>query len=325
VNGYEILARGILIFNDAIKMIKFPEGFKEHYSELTDWAEFSKILGKPLRKSIRINTLKISVKDILKRLEQEWELKQIPWVKEGFFIKDKKGERTDIGNIPEHNEGLFYIQEAASMIPALVVDPKPGERILDMCASPGGKTTHMAAMMQNKGKITAADIREDRIAILKRNIARMGVKNCEIIKKPGQQFKNMQFDKVLVDAPCSGTGTMRLQEEIDRWDLKIASRLGFEQKSLLHSAFCVLKKGGILVYSTCSLEPEENEKVIDWLLKRHKKSYLDEITIPNLKCSNPFLEHKGSKFDPQIRKCLRIWPQDNNTSGFFIAKIKKRK
>ena len=305
--------------------LTFPENFKEHYSELTDWNKFSKILGTPLRKSIRINTLKADVKEVIKKLELDWNLTPIPWIKEGFFIEDKKGERKDIGNIEGHDEGLFYIQEAVSMIPALVLDPKPGKHILDMCASPGSKTTQIAQMMQNQGQIVAADIRDDRIAILKRNISRLGVTNCEIVKKSGQQFKDVLFDRILVDAPCSGTGTMRLQEEIDKWNPVVSKRLSFEQKSLLHSAYCVLKKGGILVYSTCSLEPEENEAVIDWLLKRHKKTALEEIKIEGLKSTNPILEHKGNKFDKSISNCLRLWPQDNNTSGFFIAKIRKMK
>lgn len=305
--------------------ISFPEGFKEHYSTLTDWNKFKTILEKPLRKSIRINTLKTQIKDIIKKLQPDWNLTQIPWIEEGFFIEDKKGERTDIGNIEGHNEGLFYIQEAASMIPALIVKPKPGENILDMCASPGSKTTQIAQMMQNQGKLTASDIRDDRIAILKRNIARLGITNCEIVKKSGQQFKDVLFDKILVDAPCSGTGTMRLQEDIGIWNPAIFKRLSFEQKSLLHSAYCVLKKGGLLVYSTCSLEPEENEAVIDWLLKRHKKTELESITIEGLNSSAPILNYKGQSFDPRISKCLRLWPQDNNTSGFFVAKIRKTK
>jgi NOL1/NOP2/sun family putative RNA methylase len=303
--------------------LSLPEGFKEHYSNLTDWDNFEKCLGSLLRKSIRVNTLKASVEDVLKRLNQEWVLEKVSWTDEGFFISHKEGKRQDIGNIPEHNEGLLYVQEASSMIPAIVLDPKPGELILDMCASPGSKTTQIAQMMQNKGKIVAADIRDDRIAILKRNIARMGITNCEIVKKPGQQFKDLQFDRILVDAPCSGTGTMRMQEDIDRWNPAVAARMSFEQKSLLHSAYCVLKKGGILVYSTCSLEPEENEAVIDWLLKRHKKTKLEEIKISGIKRSKPILEHRGKKFNEKISRCLRIWPHDNNTSGFFVAKIKK--
>lgn len=306
-------------------MRAMPDSFIEHYSALTSFDEFEECLGKPLRKSIRINTLKTSVEALLKRLREEWELVQIPWVQNGFFIKHKKGMREDIGNIPGHAEGLFYIQEAASMIPALVLEPKPGELVLDMCASPGGKTTQMAEVMQNKGKIVAADVRDDRIAILKRNVARMGATNCEIVKRPGQQLKNGLFDRILVDAPCSGTGTMRLQEDVAKWNPGIARRMSFEQKSLLESAFKILKKSGVIVYSTCSLEPEENEEVIDWLLRKHKKAELEEINVAGLKKSNPILDHREKRFDKRISRCLRIWPQDNDSSGFFVARIVKRR
>jgi NOL1/NOP2/sun family putative RNA methylase len=301
-----------------------PEGFKEHYSKITDFNSYKKILGKPLRKSIRINTLKTSTGKILNSLQDEWKLTKIPWTEDGYFIEHLKKERDDLGNIPEHNTGMFYVQEAASMIPAQILNPKPGEKVLDLCASPGSKTTQMAQMMQNKGKITALDIRTDRIAILNRNIARMGITNCEVMQKPGQQIKDVLFDKILVDAPCSGTGTMRTQEEIDKWNLVVPKRMSNEQKSLLHSAFCVLKKGGTMVYSTCSLEPEENEEVIDWLLKRHKKTELEEIKVNGIKKSEPILEYDGKTYDKQISNCLRIMPQDNNTSGFFVAKILKK-
>ncbi len=306
-------------------MRAMPDNFREHYSALTNLHEFEQCLGKPLRKSIRINTLKTSVEALLKRLREEWVLAQIPWMQNGFFIEHKKGERNDIGNILGHNEGLFYIQEAASMIPALVLESKPGELVLDMCASPGGKTTQMAEIMQNRGKIVAADVRDDRIAILKRNVARMGVTNCEIVKRPGQQFKNELFDRILVDAPCSGTGTMRLQEDVANWNPEIAGRMSFEQKSLLESAFKILKKSGVIVYSTCSLEPEENEEVIDWLLRKHKKAELEEIAVKGLKSSKPVLEYGERRLDERISRCIRIWPQDNDSSGFFVAKIVKRK
>lgn len=304
--------------------IILPDGFKEHYSKITDFNSYKKILGKPLRKSIRINTLKTTAEKIIETLKDEWTLSKIPWTEDGYFIEHRKKEREDIGNIPEHNKGHFYVQEAASMVSAQILNPKPGEKVLDLCASPGSKTTQMAQMMQNTGKITALDIRTDRIAILNRNITRLGITNCEVIQKPGQQIKDVLFDKILVDAPCSGTGTMRMQEEIDKWNPDIPKRMSNEQKSLLHSAFCVLKKGGTMVYSTCSLEPEENEEVIDWLLKRHKKTELEEIKITGIKKSEPILEYEGKTYDKQISKCLRIMPQDNNTSGFFVAKILKK-
>ncbi|MCP3684915.1 MAG: RsmB/NOP family class I SAM-dependent RNA methyltransferase [bacterium] len=297
--------------------MEFDKALIENYSKITDWNALKKHLLTPSRKSIRVNTLKTTVNDVKKALSKEWKLEQIPWCKEGFWIK---GKREDLGNIPEHNEGHFYIQEAASMIPATVMQPLQKDSILDMCASPGGKTTQLAAIMQNKGRIVANDIRQDRIAIINRNIERLGVKNCTVSMKPGQRFKDVKFDKILVDAPCSGTGTMRgSQEAIDAWNPEVIKRLSFEQKSLLHHAYCVLRKKGTLVYSTCSMEPRENEAVVDYLLKRHKKTELEEIKIPGLKRSEPIV---GS-FDKRIEKCLRIWPQDNNTDGFFVARIRK--
>jgi NOL1/NOP2/sun family putative RNA methylase len=293
--------------------------FIKRYSRLTNWNEFSKYLQLPLRKSIRVNTLKISVTELTKKLTKDWHLESIPWCDYGFWISPKKTELS-LGSTREHKLGYFYIQEAASMIPVIVLDPKPGETILDMCASPGGKTTQIAQHTHNTGKLIANDIREDRIAILKRNIARMGV-NCTLTKQPGQWFKDIKFDKILIDAPCSGTGTLH---NIENYTPAIFKRIANTQKSLLHHAYCVLKKNGIMVYSTCSLEPEENEAVIDWLLHRHKKTEIENINI-NINRSPPVMEFEGINYDTRIKNCLRIWPQDNNTSGFFVAKIKKVK
>jgi len=297
------------------------EEFEKRYSELTNYDAFLESISKPFRKSIRVNTLKTTVEEVKENLN-DWKLEQIPWCDEGFWIADKKEERTDIGNIPEHNGGHFFIQEAASMIPVTILDPQPGEKILDICASPGGKTTQIAQYMNNSGSILATDVRDDRIAILKRNVERMGV-NCEVKKSSGQQLKDLKFDRILVDAPCSGTGNVRL-ESISEWNPKVTARIVGEQKSLLHSAYCLLKKGGLLIYSTCSLEPEENEAVVDWLLDRHKKTELEDIDFAG-KRSDSFLEYGEAKYDSSISKCLRIWPQDNDSAGFFVAKIRKLK
>lgn len=304
--------------------LDFKPEFIEHYSKLPDWEEFRETLATPAKKSIRVNTLKTTVEELVGRLETDWKLTPIPWCSEGFWIEDRRGLRWDIGNIPEHNQGLFFIQEAASMIPALVLDPQPGERVLDLCASPGGKTTQIAEYMQNTGELVANDIRGDRIAILERNLKRMDVTNCIVSMKPGQHYRDDKFDRVLVDAPCSATGTMRGSiDAIDAWDPQVAERISFEQRSLLHHAYCVLKRGGLLVYSTCSLEPVENEAVVDYLLKRHKKTEVDEILLPGLEKSEPVREYNNQVFDERVSKTLRIWPQDNNTDGFYIAKIRK--
>ena len=307
----------------AVEEIKFKPKFIERYSKLTNWREFRRFSLMFLRRSIRVNTLKISVDDLKKRLEGDWKLDQIPWCKQGFWIEHKKKQRRDIGNIYEHALGYFYIQEAASMIPPIVLDPKPGDIILDLCAAPGSKSSQIAQYMKNKGVLVSNDYTPIRMKPLTINMQKCGISNCILTMMRGQWFKDMKFDKILVDAPCSGTGAIRKSfKTIKIWNPNMCRRLSYDQKSLLHAAYCVLRKGGTLVYSTCSLEPEENEGVVDFILKRHKKLKLEEIKL-DIKKSPVVLEFEGQKYDPEIKKCLRIWPQDNDTGGFFVAKFKK--
>src|SRR3989339_2095160 len=137
--------------------IEFKENFIERYKKLTDFEEFKKYSLSFLKRSIRINTLKIPLKELKERLERKWKLEQIPWCKQGFWITHKETDRRDIGNMLEHALGYFYVQEAASMIPPIVLDPKPNEIVLDMCAAPGSKSSQIAALMQNKGVLVAND------------------------------------------------------------------------------------------------------------------------------------------------------------------------
>jgi NOL1/NOP2/sun family putative RNA methylase len=306
--------------------IEFKEKFIERYEKLTDFKEFKKYSLSFLRRSIRVNTLKISLDELKKRLEKNWNLEQIPWCKEGFYIEHIKKERRDIGNLIEHSLGYFYTQEAASMIPPLVLEPKESDVVLDIAASPGSKTTQIAAMMNNKGVLIANDYQIPRIKPLSLNIQRCGITNCIITLMQGQWFynSNIKFDKILVDAPCSGTGTIRKSLKTLRiWNPNMVKRLSITQKQLIETAFNILKQNGTLVYSTCSLEPEENEAVVDFLINKYDNAQLEEIKINNLKRSEPILEFDNNKYNENIKNCLRIWPQDNDTEGFFVAKIKK--
>ncbi len=304
--------------------IEFKQAFVERYSKLADWGEFKKYSLSFLRRSIRVNTLKISVDELKKRLGKEWKLKQIPWCKEGFWIEHKKGERRDIGNTLEHSLGYIYVQEAASMLPPLILKPKPGEIVLDMCAAPGSKATQIAALMKNRGVLIANDIKGDRIAALGINIQRMGITNTIITQMSGDWFKEIEFDKILVDAPCSGTGTIRKSlKTLQIWNPNMIKRLAGLQRKLIDSAFNCLKKEGNLVYSTCSLEPEENEGVVNFLLNKYENAKLIDIKL-NIKKSPAILEFEDKRYNKEIKKCLRIWPQDNDTEGFFVAKIKKK-
>jgi len=306
--------------NERIKNI--PKGFKEQYEKLTDYDKFLSCALKMHKKSIRVNTLKISISELKKALPN-YNLKQIPWCKEGFWITHKKDERRDIGNLREHSLGYIYAQEPASMIPVEVLKPKQEDRVLDLCAAPGSKTTQCAAKMKNTGRIIANDISGERLKALGINIQRCGVTNTIVTRMQGQRIKGIQFNKILVDAPCSGIGTIRRNPHtVEQWNPKQIKSLTKIQKSLLSHAFSLLEDKGTLVYSTCSLEPMENEAIIHDFLEHHDAK-LVSIKLPELKTSNPVLSWEGTDYHPDIKKCLRIYPQDNDTEGFFVAAIQK--
>ena len=305
--------------------IEFKEKFIERYKQLTDFDRFREYSLSFLQRCIRVNTLKISVEELKKRLENNWKLTPVAWCSEGFAIKHKESERRDIGNLLEHSLGYIYIQESASMMPPIVLAPEDKDVVLDMCASPGSKTTQIAQYMNNKGLIIANDCTIERMKPLVLNLQRCGVLNTVATLMQGHWFKNagIKFDKILVDAPCSGTGTIRKSlKTLLIWNPYMVKRLCGIQKQLIETAFNILKEDGTLVYSTCSVEPEENEEVVDSLLGKYKNAKLEEIKL-NIKRSPAIPEFENKKYSDEIKKCLRIWPQDNDSEGFFVAKIKK--
>jgi len=312
---------------------EIKENFVQRYKELLGdrYSEFIDYSFAYIRKSIRVNTLKAEVKEITKRMEKNWILTAIPWCEEGFWIDYRaeaaEDKRYDIGNTLEHQLGYIYVQDAASMIPPVVLEPMPGEVVLDMCSAPGSKASQIAAMMQNKGLLIANDLQSDRLKALGINLQRTGVSNSLITQIAGYKYSRLKvrFDKVLVDAPCSGTGTIRRSlKTLTMWSPHLVKRMAADQKQLIASGFEALKSGGVLVYSTCTMEPEENEAVVSWLLERHKDAKVEEIKL-DIKRSPAITEFMGEKYNPEVKKCLRIWPQDNDSEGFFVAKIRKLK
>ena len=302
------------------KIPEFKNEFIERYSELTDFKKFKEFSLKDKRKSVRVNNLKISV-DEFKKKYKDLKLKQIPWIKDGFFVNSS---RTDLGNFLGHSMGHFYVQEASSMLPALILDPKENDFVLDMAAAPGSKTTQIAALMKNKGLIVANDNNYNRLKALTMNLQRSGVTNTIISLMEGRFFSKFSFDKILLDAPCSGTGTLRKSPNtIKEWNANMIKRTSGIQRQLIKTAFNNLREGGTLVYSTCTLEPEEDEGVVSWLLDEFENAKLEKINLSGLKSSPAVLEFEGKEFNSEVKKCLRIWPQDNDTDGFFVAKIKK--
>jgi NOL1/NOP2/sun family putative RNA methylase len=291
------------------------------------------ILDKPLQNSIRCNTLKISPEELLTRLNSKgWEVSQpFKLYPEIMTIKNELSPG-ELGRSMEHLLGYYYIQEIASMLPVLALKPRPDEIVLDLTAAPGSKTTQIAAAMNNKGTIIANDSNLGRLKILASNMERCGAANSILVKKDGiylcKKLKEsgFQFDKILVDAPCSGEGTLRSSDATAKmWNPKTIKNLSRLQKGLLASAIEILKPGGEAVYSTCTHAPEENEEVIDFVLKKFGNNVsIEKISLP-VKCRPGIGKWLDHDYDKNIEKSCRIYPQDNDTEGFFIAKMRRKR
>jgi NOL1/NOP2/sun family putative RNA methylase len=308
------------------KKIQLKESFEKKYRLLLgdNFDEFMKYSLTYLRTSIRVNTLKISISDLKKRLEDKgFELEQVPWCKEGFWVY---GDRKDLGNLLEHTLGYIYIQEAMSMVPPLALEPKPGDKILDMCAAPGSKTTQIAQFMENDGMLIANDTVSQRARPLGLNTQRLGIRNIALTLRQGQQFVSLPenyFDRILVDAPCSGTGTIRKSlKTLNQVSDGFVKKMQRIQMKLLETAFKLVKKGGVIVYSTCTLEPWEDEAVISYLANNFDCT-IEPIKLNGLKSAKPVMEFMGERYHEAVKNCLRVYPQQYDTEGFFVTKIIK--
>lgn len=276
----------------------------------------------PLRRAIRVNTLKISVDDFKRRaIEHNWQLTPIPWCAEGFWIFIEQ-ELTPLGNSFEHLAGLCYIQEASSMMPVAALfhffEAGSDKSLLDAAAAPGSKTTQIAAKMNNKGLIVANEFSASRIKMLHANIQRCGIKNVALTHFDAKIFGNWlpdTFDAILLDAPCSGEGTIRKDKSaMKNWNQTAIDDIATMQQGLIESAFHALKKDGVLIYSTCTLSLEENQQVCHSL----QQAYPDSIEFLNLDSL-----FEGADKTVTKEGFLHIWPQVYDSEGFFVAAIRK--
>ena len=278
--------------------------------------------------TIRLNPLKGNVDSTKKALEAKgYELKAIDWAPNAYFVLNH--DKSEVSQTAEYQDGKFYIQNLSSILDTLVLDPKAGENILDMCAAPGSKTTHLAALMDNKGKILANDVDMSRVSSLKNVLYQFGARNAKATYSDSTEFGKKYpeyFDRVLLDAPCSGEGMiyMNSMKPLRFWGLDKIKRCTFLQKDLILSAFRTLKKGGYLVYSTCTLEPEENEGVVTFLLEHFSNATVEDINIEVEKryMMKGITKWSGNIYNPAVKKTLRVIP-NSKMMGFYIAKIKK--
>ncbi len=306
----------------------------DSYAAFTNLKALKEASAKPLRKCLRVNTLKSSVEEFKQWAKQAgWEIEPVPWCKEGFFI-DRENREHALGKDLMHLLGHVYMQEASSMLPVELLDPQPGEAILDMAAAPGSKTTQIAAKMGSRGVVVANDMQEKRLGTLKSALHRAGVINYVITKKMGQWFGNEmteRFDRVLCDAPCTAQGTVRKDADALKYSSKDSvGKMAKLQRQLLESAVHAAKVGGRIVYSTCTLTPEENEIVVRDILNK----YCDQLTVvdPGKLPFKNWKSKKAVKDSVTVQKSLegkskfpflRIWPQTYNTEGFFCAVLEK--
>ncbi|MCQ5365572.1 RsmF rRNA methyltransferase first C-terminal domain-containing protein [Anoxybacillus salavatliensis] len=268
---------------------------------------------------LRVNTLKVSPSTFLNI--SPWELEPIPFCSTGFYYRDAQP-----GKHPYHAAGLYYIQEPSAMFVAEVLAPSSGERVLDLCAAPGGKTTQLAAMMNNEGFLLANEIHPKRVKALSENIERLGITNAVITnetpEKLSETFEGF-FDKILVDAPCSGEGMFRKDEEaIQFWSLDHVQKCAQTQKHILSCAYKMLNEGGTLVYSTCTFSPEENEQIIDWFLATYNDMEL--VPIEKEHGIQPGVVRWTNTYNEQIAHTARLWPHHLQGEGHFVAKMRKR-
>ncbi|WP_026679076.1 MULTISPECIES: RsmF rRNA methyltransferase first C-terminal domain-containing protein [Fictibacillus] len=301
--------------------MNLPDDFVQRMNQrLKDEAEaFLSTYENKKTSGLRVNPLKLTV-NAFKELFP-YHLEEVPFCPTGFYYND------DIqpGKHPFHHAGLYYIQEPSAMFVAETLSPKPHERVLDLCAAPGGKTTQLAGMMKNKGLLIANEIHPKRVRALSENVERMGITNCivtnETPERLAEKFHGF-FDKILVDAPCSGEGMFRKDPEaIQFWSREHVEASAHQQIHILHSAYHMLKEGGTLVYSTCTFSPEENEQTIETFLNEHPDMVLVPIEKQDgIKCGVPEWT-KGNLTD--ISMTARLWPHFVKGEGHFVARLKK--
>jgi len=306
--------------NGAINM-KLPAEFLDKMKNLLneEYEDFIKSYELPRYYGLRVNTLKVSVEEFLKI--SPFELEPIAWTKDGFYYR----EGDNPGKHPYYYAGLYYIQEPSAMLPGAIIDAKPGENILDLCAAPGGKTVQIAAGMKGEGLLVANDINSDRVKALVKNIELCGVSNAVVTNENPQnlsrKFKGF-FDKILVDAPCSGEGMFRKDEDAAKsWEKYKCDLCSSMQREILAHAHEMLKPGGYLVYSTCTFSPEENERMIAEFLENHNEYEVVEIPkVAGMADGQP----QWADNNPELKKTVRLWPHKIKGEGHFAVLLRKK-
>jgi NOL1/NOP2/sun family putative RNA methylase len=302
--------------------MQLNENFKIRMKEMLG-EEFNDYLASFERKphsGLRVNRLKLTPEQFLNI--SPFELSPVPWTENGFYYQ----KECQPAKHPYYHAGLYYLQEPSAMTPAAVLPVEPGERVLDLCAAPGGKSTELAAKLQGEGVLISNDISASRAMALLKNLELFGVRNSVVLSeypaKLEQYFTNW-FDKILVDAPCSGEGMFRKDPSIQKaWEKQGPDFYHKLQKEIMESAVRMLKPLGMMVYSTCTFSKEENEGTMSWLLEHFPEMHI----IPIEKNLPQGFDHGRPEWgngQEELKHCLRIWPHRVEGEGHFVALLQK--
>lgn len=284
-----------------------PEAFTKRMKTLLaeEYGAFLDSFSRPRAVALRLNPLKTQAPPDL----SGFSLRPVPWEPCGFYYDPE----TRPGKSAYHEAGLYYLQEASAMAPAALLDPQPGERVLDLCAAPGGKSTQLAGKMRGRGLLVCNEINPKRAKILASNIERLGIANALVLNEHPQRLEARfagWFDKILVDAPCSGEGMFRRQPEArDEWNADAPRRCADRQMEILAQAAKMLRPGGTMVYSTCTFNDTENEGVLRRFLALHPEFSLVPFALPGL---------------PEAKDgYLHLYPHEMRGEGHFVSRLKK--
>lgn len=302
-------------------MIKLPEAYQQRMKKLLqeEYADYEACFAQHAKAGLRVNTNFISPEKF--REISPFALTPVEWTNKGFYYEDG----AQPAKHPYYHAGLYYLQEPSAMVPASILPVTPGDRVLDLCAAPGGKSTELAAKLQGKGVLVSNDISPTRAKALAKNIQMSGVTNAIVLSESPEHlvpYFYQYFDKILVDAPCSGEGMFRKENKMmAAWEEHGPDFFAPLQRQILQSAVQMLKPGGMLVYSTCTFSPEEDEENIVWLLENYKEfTLIEPEKTPGFGDGRP--EWSTTK-EPSLSKCIRVWPHKTEGEGHFVALLQR--
>lgn len=308
-----------------------PQDFMDRMKQMLDadaYQNFISSYENDKYQSLRINPLKVNKEAFLQ--SQPFHLTPVPWSEDGFYYEKEDAP----GKHPYHQAGVYYIQEPSAMAPGAYLGTKPGERVLDLCAAPGGKSTQIAAAMAGQGLLVTNEIHPTRAKILSENIERMGIANALVVNETPQKLREKFgcfFHRIMVDAPCSGEGLFRKQEDAyQEWSLDNVAMCARRQDEILEEAYQMLLPGGRMVYSTCTFAPDENEGSVSRLIYNHPDMSVVKVDkFPGMgggkaEWFDAFAVHEnGEQAAEGLEDTIRLWPHLLHGEGHFVAVLQK--